>query len=64
MERMVNITTRSTCRAEKKVSLRCCQSVRTSGRTPGADCRRWRIRFTSSGSSMKISAAVARGTRS
>ena len=26
MERMVNITTRSTWRAEKNVSLRCCQS--------------------------------------
>ena len=33
IERMTNITTRSTCSAEKKVSLRCCQSVRISGRS-------------------------------
>ncbi|MNT62309.1 hypothetical protein D3C72_2000180 [compost metagenome] len=59
MDRMVNITTRSTCSAEKKVSLRCCQSVRISGRSSGTACSRWRIAPILSGSSMKISAAEA-----
>ena len=58
IDRITNMTTRSTCSAEKNVSLRCCQSVRMSGRPAPA----WilaRIEPMSSGSLMKISTPEA-----